>query len=281
MTMQLRVVHTTRISYDGGVAASYNIARMTPLTSSHQLVLHTRLDVTPTPWRQSYRDYWGTEVTAFEVLDQHSELTVTATSTVQVSRPAPEPAGLSWQDVRDPRTVDRFCETLGIDDRVRPDGDLRRTVEELAASSAGPSDLARRVCRLVFSEMTYQSGSTEVHSQASDAWQARAGVCQDMAHVVIGALRSAGVPARYVSGYLHPSGDPQVGETVVGESHAWIEWWDGEWVGFDPTNDLEPGDRHVVVARGRDYSDVPPLTGIFSGGTTSSMAVDVSVTRLT
>jgi transglutaminase-like putative cysteine protease len=102
-----------------------------------------------------------------------------------------------------------------------------------------------------------------------------------MAHVVIGGLRSAGVPARYVSGYLHPSGDPQVGETVVGESHAWIEWWDGEWVGFDPTNDLEPGDRHVVVARGRDYSDVPPLTGIFSGGTTSSMAVDVSVTRLT
>ena len=73
---------------------------------------------------------------------------------------------------------------------------------------------------------------------------------------------------------------PQVGETVVGESHAWIEWWDGEWVGFDPTNDIAPGDRHIVVARGRDYSDVPPLTGIFSGGSTSSMAVDVQVTRL-
>jgi transglutaminase-like putative cysteine protease len=279
--MQLRVVHTTRISYDGGVAASYNLARMTPLTSSDQMVLHTRLDVAPTPWRQTYRDYWGTEVTAFEVLDQHSELTVTATSTVQVSRPAPMPAGLSWQDVRSAQTVDRFCETLVVDDRVRPDEELRERVERLATDSTGPSDLARRVCRLVWEEMTYQSGSTMVSGHAADAWSARAGVCQDMAHVVIGALRSVGVPARYVSGYLHPVPDPQVGDTVVGESHAWIEWWDGDWVGFDPTNDLEPGDRHVVVARGRDYSDVPPLTGIFSGGTTSSMTVDVEVTRLT
>jgi transglutaminase-like putative cysteine protease len=281
MTMQFRVVHTTRISYDGGVAASYNLARMTPLTSSHQLVLHTRLDVAPTPWQQSYRDYWGTEVTAFEVLDQHSELTVTATSTVQVSRPAPEPAGLAWADVRTPQLLDGFCETLVVDERVRPDDELRDRVRSLAAETQGPSELARRVCRLVWEEMAYQSGSTMVSGHASDAWTARAGVCQDMAHVVIGALRSVGVPARYVSGYLHPTKDPQVGETVVGESHAWIEWWDGDWVGFDPTNDLEPGDRHVVVARGRDYTDVPPLTGIFSGGTTSSMAVEVSVTRLT
>jgi transglutaminase-like putative cysteine protease len=101
-----------------------------------------------------------------------------------------------------------------------------------------------------------------------------------MAHVAIGALRSAGVPARYVSGYLHPKRRPEVGDTVVGESHAWIEWWDGDWVGFDPTNDVEPGDRHIVVARGRDYSDVSPLKGIFSGGSTSSMSVDVRVTRV-
>jgi transglutaminase-like putative cysteine protease len=281
MTMQFRVVHTTRISYDSGVATSYNLARMTPLTSSHQLVLHTRLDVAPTPWQHTYRDYWGTEVTAFEVLDQHSELTVAATSTVQVSRPAPEPGGLVWADVHTPQVLDDFCETLVAGKRVRPDDELRDLVERLAAETDGPTDFARRVCRLVWEEMTYQSGSTMVSSLASDAWTARAGVCQDMAHVVIGALRSVGVPARYVSGYLHPTTDPQVGETVVGESHAWIEWWDGDWVGFDPTNDLLPGDRHVVVARGRDYTDVPPLTGIFSGGTTSSMAVDVSVTRLT
>jgi transglutaminase-like putative cysteine protease len=279
MTMQFRVVHSTRISYDGGVAASYNLARMTPLTSGQQVVVHTRIDVSPTPWSMTYRDYWGTEVTAFEVLDQHSELAVTATSTVQVNRPVREPGGLTWDEVRAPEILDRYCETLVVGDRVRPDDDLLTLVAPLAKGSTGPSDLARRVCRLVHDEMRYQSGSTKVHGHASDAWAARTGVCQDMAHVAIGALRAAGVPARYVSGYLHPRRDPQLGETVVGESHAWVEWWDGEWVGFDPTNDVDPGDRHIVVARGRDYSDVPPLTGIFSGGRTSTMAVDVQVTR--
>ena len=280
MTMQFRVVHTTRIAYDGGVAASYNEARMTPITTADQVVVHTRLDVAPTPWSHSYRDYWGTDVTAFEVLDQHSELTVTATSTVQVNRPAQQPGGLGWDDVHSSDVQDRFCETLVVDDRVRPDEELTAMADKLAAEADGPSDFARRVCSLVYDEMKYQSGSTKVHGHASDAWAARAGVCQDMAHVAIGVLRAAQVPARYVSGYLHPRREPVVGDTVVGESHAWIEWWDGRWLGFDPTNDLEPGDRHVVVARGRDYSDVPPLTGIFSGGTTSSMAVDVQVTRL-
>ena len=280
MTMQFRVVHTTRIAYDGGVAASYNEARMTPITTAEQVVVHTRLDVAPTPWSHSYRDYWGTDVTAFEVLDLHSELTVTATSTVQVNRPAQHPGGLGWDDVHSPDVQDRFCETLVVDDRVRPDEELAALTDKLAAAADGPSDFARTACSLVHDEMRYQSGSTKVHGHASDAWAARAGVCQDMAHVAIGMLRAARVPARYVSGYLHPRREPVVGDTVVGESHAWIEWWDGRWLGFDPTNDVEPGDRHVVVARGRDYSDVPPLTGIFSGGTTSSMAVDVQVTRL-
>jgi transglutaminase-like putative cysteine protease len=280
MTMQFRVVHTTRIAYDRGVAASYNLARMTPLTSAQQVVLHTRLDVSPKPWTTSYRDYWGTEVTAFEVLDQHSELVVTASSTVQVSRAPQQPAGLSWELLRSPSVSDRYCETLVANDRVRPDEELTARVDRLAAGSSGPSDFAREVCGLVWDEMTYQSGSTKVHTHAADAWAARKGVCQDMAHVAIGALRTAGVPARYVSGYLHPRRAPEVGDTVVGESHAWIEWWDGEWVGFDPTNNIVPGDRHIVVARGRDYSDVPPLTGIFSGGSTSKLAVKVQVTRL-
>jgi transglutaminase-like putative cysteine protease len=278
--MQYRVVHTTRISYDSGVAASYNEARMTPLTSSEQVVVHTRLEVAPTPWSQSYRDYWGTQVTAFEVLDQHSELTVTATSTVQVTRPTSESRVLSWDEIRSTEVADRFCETLVVDERVQPDDELAAMADALLAGSERPADFARAVCQLVYDEVRYVSGATEVHGHAADAWSARQGVCQDMAHLAIGVLRQARVPARYVSGYLHPTVDPQVGDTVVGESHAWIEWWDGSWVGFDPTNDIAPGDRHIVVARGRDYSDVPPLTGIFSGGATSAMAVDVQVTRL-
>ena len=96
----------------------------------------------------------------------------------------------------------------------------------------------------------------------------------------IGGLRQVGIPALYVSGYLHPSKEPVTRETVRGESHAWVEWWDGGWHGFDPTNDTEPAERHVVVATGRDYEDVRPLSGIFTGTGTSSMFVDVEVTRL-
>lgn len=279
--MQFRIVHRTHIGYDGEVAASYNEARMTPVTTPQQVVVHSRLDIAPTAWTQTYRDYWGAEVTAFEVLDAHAELTVTATSTVQVHRPEPEPGGLTWAELDTPEVADRYCEKLVVSERVAPDEELSARVDDLAAGSTGPSDLAQRLCALVHEEIAYQAGATQVHGHASDAWAERRGVCQDMAHVVIGALRSRGVPARYVSGYLHPSTDPVPGETLTGESHAWVEWWDGTWVGYDPTNDVVPGDRHVVVARGRDYSDVAPLRGIFAGGVTSSMDVDVQVTRLT
>ena len=276
MTMQFRVVHTTRIAYDGGVAASYNEARMTPLTSGQQVVVHTRLDVQPTPWSQTYRDYWGTEVTAFEVLDQHSELTVTATSTVQVNRPPQEPGGADLgRGPRSPEVLDRFCETL----RGRRPGAARRRAAALADGagrrhSDGPSDFAREGVPLVYDEMKYQSGSTKVHGHASDAWAARTGVCQDMAHVAIGVLRAARVPARYVSGYLHPqvasrrSARRSRGSRTRGSSGGTATL--GR---LRPDQRHRPGDRHVVVARGRDYTDVPPLTGIFSGGSTSSMAV--------
>src|SRR6478609_1523782 len=139
MTMQFRVVHTTRIAYDGGVAASYNEARMTPVTTAEQVVVHTRLDVAPTPWSQSYRDYWGTQVTAFEVLDQHSELTVTATSTVQVTRPTSESRVLTWDEIRSPEVADRFCETLVVDERVKPDDELTATADALLAESERPA----------------------------------------------------------------------------------------------------------------------------------------------
>ena len=128
--------------------------------------------------------------------------------------------------------------------------------------------------------MEYRSDSTDVKSHGSQAWDQRSGVCQDMAHVAIGGLRSMGIPARYVSGYLHPKREPEIGDTVRGESHAWVEWWDDRWQAFDPTNDGIPGDRYVVIAQGRDYTDVKPLSGIFTGARTERMHVDVHITRL-
>ncbi|MCW2855002.1 MAG: transglutaminase [Marmoricola sp.] len=279
--MQLRVVHTTGFSYEGGAAASFNEARLTPQTLAGQIVVHTRLDVTPAPWTWSYRDYWGTQVTAFEVLDPHDSLTVTATATVHTD-PVEHTVTqrLDWEEMAAEAVADRFTEYLEIRDRVRPPADLAARYAEIGATSPDPYSAARAICSLIHDEVDYVVGSTDVSGRAADSWVARAGVCQDMAHLVIGGLRQLGIPARYVSGYLHPSREPKIGEAVRGESHAWVEWWDGGWHGYDPTNDTEPAEHHIIVATGRNYADVRPLSGIFTGSGASSMFVDVQVTRL-
>lgn len=280
LMMQLRIVHTTEFEYDGRATASYNQARLTPLTDADQIVSHTRLDVQPTPWTYTYTDYFGTQITAFEVLDPHDSLQVTSTSTVHTNRQELPDAVLSWEEVADSSVSDRWTEYLAHSPVVAPTDDLRERCVQLRSESARPGDAARALCALVYAKMEYRSGSTSVKSSGAEAWEQRSGVCQDMAHVVIGGLRTMGIPARYISGYLHPKREPEIGDTVRGESHAWVEWWDDGWHAFDPTNDKVPGDRYVVITAGRDYTDVKPLSGIFTGAKTERIQVDVHITRL-
>lgn len=274
----LHVVHTTAFRYTGAVTASYNEARMTPLPQPGQRVLDARLDVQPHTWAHDYRDYWGTAVTAFEVLAPHESLVVTAESRVEVTAPpGPRSAG-DWAELRDPALRDRLAEFLADTPTTR----APEEVVELAATTAGalpPADAALAVSHAVRDALEYVPGVTAVHTPAADAWAARTGVCQDMAHLVTGALRSIGIPARYVSGYLNPLRDGEPGRTVVGESHAWVEWWAGEWTAYDPTNRVPAGEQHVVLGRGRCYDDVPPLRGIFAGAGTQSLEVEVRITR--
>ena len=117
-------------------------------------------------------------------------------------------------------------------------------------------------------------------TSAQEAWAEKRGVCQDFSHLGIGLLRAMGIPTRYVSGYLHPDSKAEIGKTVTGQSHAWVEWWDGAWVPFDPTNAAAPSQSHVVVGRGRDYRDVPPVKGVYAGPEASGNEVTVKVTRL-
>ncbi|GAB3260079.1 transglutaminase family protein [Nocardioides dilutus] len=278
--MQLRVVHTTGFDYDGKAVASYNQARMTPVTSPGQIVVHSRLEVTPKPWTYEYRDYFGTHVTAFEVVDPHDSLTVRATSTVVTDRPPTPPPSTTWEALGEREVADRWTEYLTLPELVAPPADFARRAAAVRADSALPGEAARALCRLVADEVEHRPGSTDVRTPAAAAWGQRAGVCQDMVHLVIGGLRSLGIPARYVSGYFHPSADPVVGEPVAGDSHAWVEWWDDGWHPFDLANDREPSDHYVTVATGRDYGDVKPLSGIYSGAATSQMFVQVEITRL-
>lgn len=276
---RLHVVHRTSFVYTAPVSASYNEARMQPLALPGQIVLDSRVVVEPATWSTEYRDYWGTLVTAFEVLEPHTSLAITAESRVEVAGTQPESPGCGWDTLGAPGFTDRYAEFLGSSPATDPDPalvDLARS----AATGLAPPSAARAVCDAVRSEIRYIPGVTGTHTRAVEAWSERAGVCQDIAHLALGALRALGIPARYVSGYLHPATtDSAIGETVSGQSHAWVEFWTGEWHGHDPTNGVDAGEHHVVVARGREYGDVTPLRGVFAGGATSDLDVEVAITQ--
>ena len=146
--------------------------------------------------------------------------------------------------------------------------------------SLDPLDTCAAVVELVRERMRYERGATTVSTTAADALRIGSGVCQDFTHVALGLLRARGIPARYVSGYLHPSSRAEPGEVIAGQSHAWVEAWVGEWMPFDATNGSPVGERHVVVGRARDYSDLAPLNGIFHGGPAKALGVSVELTRL-
>ncbi|WP_182111498.1 MULTISPECIES: transglutaminase family protein [unclassified Actinotalea] len=274
---RLHVVHTTRFVYDGPVTASYNEARMTPLSERGQTVLESRLAVEPQTWRHDYRDYWGTAVAAFESGVPHRELVLESVTRVDVGDRTVV-ADATWEQVRDPATVAELGEFLAPSATTRAPDDVAATAAELAAE-LGPDATARAVALRLHELVEYVPGVTAVHSTAADAWEQRKGVCQDLAHLTVAALRSAGVPARYVSGYLHPLRGGDVGLSVVGESHAWVEWWAGDWVAFDPTNGTDVGEHHVVIGRGREYQDVAPVRGTYAGGGTRAHEVTVQITR--
>ena len=275
---RLRVVHTSTFRYDDPVVASYNEARMSPLTQPGQTVLESRLDIQPHTWAHDFRDYWGTQVTAFEVLAPHTSLVLTAEHVVEVeARPAPT-STVGWDVVHGAEVRDRLAEHLADTATTEVPSEVVRIARE-AAAGREPAEAAQAVCLALRDELEYIPGVTTVHTPAAEAWAARTGVCQDMAHLALGALRSVGIPARYVSGYLHPDASGEIGRTVTGESHAWVEWWAGEWTGYDPTNRVPAGEQHVVLGRGRCYDDVPPLRGIYAGRQTQDLVVEVRITR--
>jgi transglutaminase-like putative cysteine protease len=276
---RLQIVHRSAFRYGGPVRSSYNEARMTPENSSRQTTLRSRVEIEPTASVHAYRDYWGSTVTAFDTHGPHTELVVQATSVVEAGPEAHVPDPRDWAGLAEPDVLDRFGEFLRPTPLTAMDDPVLRAVREVVGDAA-PREAAHRVCAFVHEHLRYLTGATNVKTNAMQAWTTGAGVCQDISHVSVGLMRALGLPARYVSGYLHPRPQAPIGQPVTGESHAWVEWWDGGWSGYDPTNSVEIGPRHVTLARGRDYSDVPPLKGIFSGPRSEGSRVTVEVTRL-
>lgn len=278
---RLRIVHGSRYQYLSDVFASFNEVRLTPLDIDRQVLIRHELHLEPRGAVHAYRDYWGAAVEAFDLHQPHRELVVTATSVVDTPGGHPVAPGLTWEELAAPTVIDRWCEFLehtSFVDNPTGDPDRAMLVESLRRLPR-PADAIRAVVSEVHARMRYTPGVTSVSTTAHEAWAAKLGVCQDFTHAALSLLRSLGIPSRYVSGYLH-SEDEAPGTPVVGESHAWIETWDGAWEGWDPTNNRVVGAAHVLVAKGRDYSDVPPIKGLYAGGGAAHLSVSVEITQL-
>ena len=279
MSWRMRVRHHTGYAYPTPARSSYNEARMTPMTSGGQHLLEMSLDITPGTSPLRYVDYWGTVVHAFDVHQPHTSLTVTATAVVETAEAVADPARIGWTELRRSRVRDRFTELVSPSRYVVSEPEVSAVGAELAATLA-PVEAGRQAVQWTHDQLDYERGTTEVHTTSAQARSARGGVCQDYTHVALALLRSMHLPARYVSGYVHSTRDAAIGEQTSGESHAWVEFWAGTWLPFDPTSLAPVAERHIAVARGRDYADVRPLSGIYRGPKSECLDVSVQITRL-
>jgi len=272
----------------------YTVACLVPRPTERQVVRESRVELEPTAseW-DSYLDGFGNLVNQFGLHEPHSEMTVAASSVVEVE-PWEEPDDpTAWEEVVDQiggatgdlavevgafRARSTFVDLFGLG------GDLRAIADRSFAPGRPIVDATRELCRDIFSSFEFDPHFSNVSTPLGEVLTARRGVCQDFAHLAVGCLRSLGLAARYVSGYIETVPPPGE-ERLVGAdaSHAWCSVWTplAGWVDFDPTNDHLPVNDHVTVAWGRDYADVIPVRGVMIGpSTTQSLDVAVDVERV-
>ena len=277
------VRHNTRFRYKPAVRESIMEVRMNPRSEGNQRCLSFELKVKPDAVIMQYRDFLGNTVHHFDIAAKHSELTIRAQSVVEIL-PALDlqaTASGSWEDLENAIRTSGHWEMLLPSEFARPSALLDQLAREIHLErQSTPIETVLLVNRGIHEGFSYVPNSTSVDSPIDDALSERKGVCQDYAHVMIALVRQLKIPCRYVSGYLfHASSDQSC--AAEGASHAWVEaFLPGlGWTGFDPTNDMACGERHIRVAVGRDYAEVPPTRGVYKGGGESELSVSVTVSK--
>lgn len=282
--MYYTIRHITRFRYTSAITESVMEVRMRPRSEGPQQCLHFTLAVSPRARVLSYQDHMANAVHHFDVPSPHPRLTITADALVEL-RPFPElPEALgldAWDRIDEMNAADDHWDMLMPSTFAKPTPLLNSLFGELGLTrNEDPLTLLRRLTSQLFQIFTYRPQSTRVDSPIDEVLTTREGVCQDYAHVMIALVRGLRLPCRYVSGYLAPRpGGEQIDRSAADATHAWVEALlpDLGWVGFDPTNDLIAGDRHIRAAVGRDYADVPPTRGVFKGTADTELSVAVTV----
>ena len=280
--MYYSILHKTRFRYSAPVSESVTEVRMQPRSEGAQRCLTFKLTVTPTARVNSYTDNYGNIVHHFDIPAPHKTATISAEALVILPTPLPLPEALApeaWADLDALTWAEDHWDFLVPSQFARTTPLVVRLADELEAHRRDdPLTVLRELTERMYQTFAYDPEHTEVDSPIDLALAARKGVCQDFAHIMLALVRDMGIPCRYVSGYLfHRVEDHDRSEQDA--THAWLEALLPElgWVGFDPTNNLVAGERHIRTAVGRDYADVPPTRGVFKGRAESHLAVGVKV----
>ena len=284
--MRLDICYRTKFAFDAPVRESQNELRACPVTDERQQLLSYRVTVEPSARMLSFTDYWGTRVDHFGVTESHVDLEVVAEASVETQDPPAYSAASAMESLGDPDFLNEHDEFLKPTRHTEWDEAMAQKARELA--EADGSDVVGAVSQLnefVGNRLAYEPGATEIGEPIADVLANGVGVCQDYAHLAVALCRSIGIPARYVSGYLFSSNDRTgsiEGDFVRVQTHAWFEAAvPGQgWLPLDPTNRLAVGRQHVKIGHGRDYDDVPPLRGVYSGPGTPEVDASVEIRRM-
>jgi transglutaminase-like putative cysteine protease len=279
--MAYSVKHLTSFRYEPAVRESVMEVRMQPRTDFRQRCLSFSLNITPRANMMVYRDFYGNAVHHFDIPEKHNLIEVVVQAIVDVlpARTLQPQDANDWSELDARVAQTDYWEMLLPSQYAAPTELLEKLASELDLKRRGnPYDLLLELNGKLYELFDYAPNSTHVDSPIDDALRARRGVCQDFAHIMITLVRQLKIPCRYVSGYLFHE-DKSHDRSPAGATHAWVEAYLGDlgWVAFDPTNDLVGCDRHVRVAVGRDYADVPPTRGVYKGEAESELSVMVAV----
>ena len=287
-----RVTHETRYTYSDVVTSAHQLAHLRPRATPWQKIKSHKLVITPRPVEQAAgADYFGNDILRFMIDAPHDELSVRAESVVEVESHAPDAGAVSppWEAGCAPRgvwsaNVDLDIEQYRVSSAMAPVLDEAFAYARVSFTDGRPwLEGMMELTRRIQSEFVYDPKATTVTTQVAEVFALRRGVCQDFAHLMISCLRSLGIPARYVSGYI--LNRPKAGaRRMMGAdaSHAWVAGWCAAhgWVAFDPTNGKLADIEFVTLGWGREFSDVTPLRGVVLGAATQTLAVDVKVQPL-
>jgi len=280
--MAYSIKHTTTFRYHPAVGESVMEVRTQPRSDTRQRCITFFLDVNPRANVMMYHDFFGNAVHHFDIPGRHTLIELTAQAIVEVNPSPREYLPTTWQELDTRVSEGDYWEMLLPSQYAKPTNLLNELAAELNFERRGtPLLLLQQLNQELYCKFDYVPNSTKVDSPIDDALRARRGVCQDFAHIMIALVRQLKIPCRYVSGYLYHE-DKIKDRSPAGATHAWVEAFLGEagWVAFDPTNNMLGCERHIHVAVGRDYADVPPTRGVYKGEAESELSVRVTVSSV-